>query len=346
VVAELRSALLGERDESAATSLVAAEVRAAATGRSGNPEAYRLYLQGRFYVLRITEADVARGVALYQQALALDASLALAWAGLSRAYHAQAGRGWLPVGAGMEQARDAAQRALALAPDLVEAHIAYAWVLADYDWNWQGAQSELKRALVLAPDDGDVHRACASLAMQLGRADESIALARRAVALDPLSKPANVVLGDCCMRAGRLDDAVVSLQFALDLAPNAGITHYILSCTRLLQGRAAEALDEAEREPIPYLRLLCIALVQHTLGDAAASDAALRRLTKEFGDAVAFQIAAAHAWRGEIDAAFAWLDRAYAAHDPGLGESVSYPLLHALHGDPRWHALMRRVGFG
>jgi TolB-like protein/class 3 adenylate cyclase/Tfp pilus assembly protein PilF len=346
VVAELRSALLGERDESAATSLVAAEVRAAATGRSGNPEAYRLYLQGRFYVLRITEADVARGVALYQQALALDASLALAWAGLSRAYHAQAGRGWLPVGAGMEQARDAAQRALALAPDLVEAHIAYAWVLADYDWNWQGAQSELKRALVLAPDDGDVHRACASLAMQLGRADESIALARRAVALDPLSKPANVVLGDCCMRAGRLDDAVVSLQFALDLAPNAGITHYILSCTRLLQGRAAEALDEAEREPIPYLRLLCIALVQHTLGDAAASDAALRRLTKEFGDAVAFQIAAAHAWRGEIDAAFAWLDCAYAAHDPGLGESVSYPLLHALHGDPRWHALMRRVGFG
>ena len=65
----------------------------------------------------------------------------------------------------------------------------------------------------------------------------------------------------------------------------------------------------------------------------------------EFGDAVAFQIAAAHAWRGEIDAAFTWLDHAYAARDPGLGESVSYPWLWALHGDPRWHALMRKMGF-
>jgi len=200
-------------------------------------------------------------------------------------------------------------------------------------------------ALALAPGDGDVHRACASLAMQLGRAEESIAHARRAVALDPLSKPAHVVLGDCCMRAGRLDDAVVSLQSALDLAPNAGITHYILSCARLLQGRAAEALNEAEREPIPYLRLLCVALAQHTLGDAAAADAAFEQLIDDHGDAVSFQIAAAHAWRGEVDAAFTWLERAYAARDPGLAESVSYPLLRSLQGDPRWLALMRRVGF-
>jgi len=344
VVAELRAALLSERGDRAGAS-VEAEVRAAATGRSADPEAYRLYLQGRFYVLRITEADVMRGVAFYRQALDVDPAFALAWAGLSRAYHAQAGRGWLPVAVGMEQARDAAQRALALAPDLPEGHIALAWVLADYDWDWKNAQRELERALALAPGDGDVHRASASLAMQLGRSEESIAFARRAVALDPLSKPAHVVLGDCCMRAGQLDEAVASLQFALDLAPNAGITHYILSCARLLQGRAAEALTEAEREPIPYLHLLCVAMVQHTLGDTAASDAALSRLTDEFGDAVAFQIAAAHAWRGEIDAAFTWLDHAYAARDPGLGESVSYPWLWALHGDPRWHALMRKMGF-
>ena len=344
VVVELRAALLGERAGGAGTS-VEAEVRAAATGRSADPEAYRLYLQGRFYVLRITEADVARGVGFYRQALDVDPAFALAWSGLSRAYHAQAGRGWLPVTVGMEQARDAAQRALALAPGLPEGHIALAWVLADYDWDWKSAQGELERALALAPGDGDAHRASASLAMQLGLGEESIALARRAVALDPLSKPARVVLGDCCMRAGHLDEAVASLQFALDLAPNAGITHYILSCARLLQGRAAEALNEAEREPIPYLRLLCVALAQHTLGDTAASDAALRRLTDEFGEAVAFQIAAAHTWRGEIDAAFGWLEHAYAERDPGLGESVAYPLLRALHGDRRWHALMHKMGF-
>src|SRR5262249_41283751 len=119
----------------------------------------------------------------------------------------------------------------------------------------------------------------------------------------------------------------------------------ILSCARLLQGRVVEALNEAEREAIPYLRLLCVALVQHTLGDAAASDAALKQMIDDHGDAVSFQIAAAHAWRGEVDAAFAWLEHPYAARDPGLGESVSYPLLCSLHGDPRWSALMRRMGF-
>ena len=345
VVSELRAALLGKRPASGTRGDTVAEVQAAARGRSHDPEAYRLYLQGRFYVLRITEEDVARGVNFYRQALGRDPAFAIAWAGLSRAYHAQAGRGWLPVAEGMEQARAAARTALELEPELPEGHIALGWVLADYDWDWKGAKAELDRALALAPGDGDVHRASASLAMQLGRLDEAIALAQRAVALDPLSKPAHVVLGDCCMRAGRLDDAVASLQLALDLAPNAGITHYILSCARLLQGRADDALDEAEREPVPYLRLLCVALAQHTRGDAVASDAALRRLTDEGGSAVSFQIAAAHAWRGEVDTAFAWLERAYRERDPGLGESVAYPLLRALHGDPRWIALMQKMGF-
>ena len=345
VVAELRVALLGGRPATEISRDVFAEVQAAARGRSHDPEAYRLYLQGRFYILRITEGDVARGVGFFRQALDRDPAFALAWAGLSRAYHSQAGRGWLPLAEGMEQAGAAARTALELEPDLPEGHIALGWVLADYNWDWKGAATELDRALALAPGDGDVHRACASLAMQVGRLEEAIALARRAVALDPLSKPAHVVLGDCCMRAGRLDDAVASLQLAIDLAPNAGITHYILSSARLLQGRADEALDEAEREAIPYLRLLCVALAQHTRGDAAASDAALRRLIDECGHAVSFQIAVAHAWRGEVDAAFDWLERAYRERDPGLGESVAYPLLRALHGDPRWLALMRKMGF-
>ncbi len=345
VVSELRGALLGEREVARTSCDVVAAVQAATRGRPHAGEAYRLYLQGRFYVFRITQADVARGVGFLPQAHDRDTAFAIAWARLSRAYHEQAGRGWQPVAEGMEQARAAARRALELDPELPEGHIALGWVLADYDWDWARAKAELDRALELAPGDGDVQRASASLAMQLGRLDEAIGLARRAVVLDPLSKPAHVVLGDCCMRAGRLDDAVASLQVALDLAPNAGIAHYILSCARLLQGRADDALHEAEREAIPYLRWLCIALAQHTRGDAAASDAALRRRIDEGGPAVAFQIAAAHAWRGEVDAAFGWLDRAYRERDPGLSESVAYPLLRALHDDPRWLALMRKMGF-
>src|SRR5262249_14786889 len=129
VVEELQAALLGEHTNCGARAGDKVEVKAASSGRTDDPEAYRLYLQGRFYVLRIAEADVARGVGFYRQALKRDPAFALAWAGLSRAYHAQAGRGWLPVAEGMEQARSAAQRALALGPAVAEAHIALAWVL-------------------------------------------------------------------------------------------------------------------------------------------------------------------------------------------------------------------------
>ena len=273
VVAELRAALLGEHANSGRVLDVEAEVQAAASGRSDDPEAYRLYLQGRFYVLRITEADVARGVGFYRQALDRDPAFALAWAGLSRAYHAQAGRGWLPVAEGMEHARDAAQRALALVPDLAEGHIALAWVLADYDWDWRSAQSELERALALAPGDGDVHRASASLAMQLGRAEEAIVPARRAVALDPLSKPAHVVLGDCCMRAGRLDEAVASLHSALDLAPNAGITHYIV----VVRATAAGSCGRGARRGRPRTDSLSAPAVR---GAGAAHDRRCVRLRR------------------------------------------------------------------
>jgi len=148
-----------------------AAVQAVARGRRHDPEAYRLYLQGRFYVLRITEADFARGVGFYRQALDRGAAFAIAWAGLSRAYHTQAGRGWRPVAEGMEQARSAARTALELDPELPEGYIALGWVLADYDWDWKGAKSELDRALALAPGDGDVHRACASLGRGVAPAD-------------------------------------------------------------------------------------------------------------------------------------------------------------------------------
>ena len=139
VVKELRSALLGEGIGAAAEAKAKAEVKAAAAGRADNPEAYRLYLQGRYFIDRMTAADIARGVDYFRQALALDPEFALAWTGLSRAYYIQAGYGWAPVAEGFERARDAAKQALVLAPDLAEGHVCLGNVLEGYDWNWKAA---------------------------------------------------------------------------------------------------------------------------------------------------------------------------------------------------------------
>ncbi len=346
VVKELRAALLGEGIDSAVKAEARAEVQAAAAGRADNAEAHRLYLQGRFYVERMTEADVARGIGYFHQAIAIDPEFALAWTGLSRACHTQAGYGFLPLAEGFERARECAQRALALAPDLAEGHVCLGLVLAGYDWDWKAADAEFQRALALAPGNADVLRAVAGLAGQLGRDDESIELFRKAVALDPLSTSAQRALGLRCAIAGRLEEAATSLQAALDLNPKSGLAHCFLSITRLLQGRVAQARELADREILPDFRLLAITLAEHTLGHPAESDAALSKLIDDHGHVAAYQIAAAFVWRREIDRAFEWLERAYSQHDPGLANAAVDPFLRPLSSDPRWTSFMKKMGFG
>jgi len=111
VVKELRTALLGKPAEAAADAAAAADVRQAATGRSDNPEAFQLYLQGKFFGERVTQADTDKAIDLFKQALAIDPDFALAWTGLSYVYQLQAGYGFAPIDEGYERARDAAQRA-------------------------------------------------------------------------------------------------------------------------------------------------------------------------------------------------------------------------------------------
>ena len=344
VVKELRAALLGEGLGAAASATAKADVQAASTGRAENSEAYRLYLQGRYYLERMTETDVARGVGHFEQAVALDPGFALAWTGLSRGYWTQAGYGWRPVNSGFQQAREAAQRALDLAPDLAEAHAALGLVLESHDWDWQGADRHLQRALALAPGNADVLRAVASLAGVLGRHDECIELLRRAVAFDPLSSSCRRFLGLRCAMYGRLDEAEAALRGALDLNPKAGLVHCFLAVNRLWQGHAAEALELAEREVLPDFRLVGTAMAHHTLEHAAASNAAVSKLIDDHGAPAGYQIAEVCAWRGEVDRAFEWLERAYLARDPGLAHTASDPLLVPLHGDARWPAFVKKMG--
>jgi tetratricopeptide (TPR) repeat protein len=131
----------------------------------------------------------------------------------------------------------------------------------------------------------------------------------------------------------------------MELGPENGFLPYGLGLVRLAQGRPADALALIERVPVPYFRLHGLALARYAAGDRDGSDAALRELTADHGTEAFVQIASAHAYRGESDSAFAWLERARAARDPGLAELRVEPLLRPLHGDPRWSALLKRLRF-
>jgi TolB-like protein/class 3 adenylate cyclase len=344
VVKELRSALLGERPDASATAAVKAEVQAAAKGRGENVEAYRLYLHGRFFEDRLTLKDTAKAIGYYRQALELDPEYALAWAGLSRAHSNQGGYWEMEVPAAFAKARDAAQRALQLDPELAEGHAALGEILRLHDWDWKGADASLRRALELAPGNAQVMRDAGNLAGNLGRPDEALALVRRAVMLDPLSASTHRTLARLSFFADRLDEAEAAAQKALELNPQSGLTHFWLGLVRLGQGRLDEAQEMFERETHQTFHLLGLSQVNHARGRSAESGAALQELIEKDAASAAYQIALGYAYRGDMDLAFEWLERAYVQRDPGLGMMKLSKPLWKMHDDPRWQPFLEKMG--
>jgi TolB-like protein/class 3 adenylate cyclase len=343
-VKELKAALFEEKSELSMVAAVKAEVKAAAKGRGENAEGYRLYLQGRFFADRITQKDVAKGIGYFRQVVELDPGHALAWAGLSRAYLNQAGYSWAPLDEGFGQARTAAERALELEWDLPEGHVALGLVQINYDWDWRGADASFRRALDLAPGNAEVLRGAAILAGSIGRHGEAVALARRAVVLDPLSMNAHRSLGAQCLSAGLLDEAEAVVKKTIEFYPQGGLLHCWLGRVHLAQGRIVEARGAFEGEVIEYFHLQGLALVSHAQGRRAESDAALRELIDKYARESAYQVAEVYAFRGEVDLAFQWLERAYAQHDPGLSGTKSNVMLRSLYGDPRWQPFLKEMG--
>ena len=343
VVKELRMALLGARSESSASTAAAADVHKAALGRSDNAEAFQLYLQGKFYGQRVTQADTDRAIALFKQALALDPDYALAWTGLARVHSTQAGFGFAPIDEGFELARDAAQRALQLVSDLADAHLELGSVQINHDWDWTAAGASLKRALELAPGEADVLNGASRLARILGQHDRALELIGRALALDPLSAKIHREAALVYLMSDRFEDAAASLQKAIDLNPKGGLCHAFLAMTRMLQGRSEEAMAIAEEEAHDVFRNLAFTMIHHAQGHPEESDKALRALIAQWGWTAAHQIAEAYAYRGEVDKAFEWLDTAYAQRDPGVVHTAVDTFLRPLHGDPRWLPFLRRM---
>ncbi|MDZ4804749.1 MAG: protein kinase [Candidatus Eisenbacteria bacterium] len=344
VVKELRSTLLGEEPDSRTSGEVKAEVAAAARGRGDVGEAHGLFLQGRFLVDRLTSADINRGVEYLVKALELDPRHALAWASLSRARELQAALGLATLEEGYGRARDAAERALALEPGLAEAHLAMGTVQSWCDWDWKGADRSFRRALELAPNNPEVVRAVAMLTFLLGRPAEAVTLGLRAIELDPLNVSGYGYLGRFYRGADLLPLAEAAFQKAVELSPQVVLLRYLLSMVLLAEGRGDEALAVARSEPTNWGRLCGVAIVQHALGHGEDSDRALHELTVGSPNDSAYQLAMMHVARNETDAAFKWLERAYTQRDSGLTFVKPEPLFRSLHADPRWRALLEKMG--
>jgi tetratricopeptide (TPR) repeat protein len=273
----------------------------------------------------------------------LDPTYAPAWCGLADVHSRQAQSFMVPAEEGYAKARREAERALSLDQSQAGAHAALGWIKRSYDWDWRGAEDSFRRALEIEPGHASASRGLGLLAFTEGRLDEAVALARRAAELDPLSPAPPFNLGVYAYYAGRYDEAHDSFKKVLDLNPDAPNAHSLLGRIHLAQSRPAEALAEMEQEKDPFRKLFGQALVYHSLGRKQEADAAVARLIGEYHAVAAFPIAELHAFRGEADRAFHWLDRAYRQRDAGLAEIKGDPLLKGLEYDPRHAALLKRM---
>jgi TolB-like protein/Flp pilus assembly protein TadD len=308
-----------------------------------NPEAYNLYLQGKYLAARRNRADLEKAISYYQQALRLEPDNASTWVGLADAHSAQADLGFVPVDEGYAKAREDVNKALALDSNLPEAYATLGWIRVSYDWDWLGANTAYKRALKLEPGNATVVRRAAALAGTLGRFDEAIRLDRRAVVLDPLSVSARNNLGLHELYAGRLDEAEAAFRKALELNPAYPSAHMFLARIELRRSNPAAALQEIEKETDPFWRRYGLALAYHALGRRQEADAALHEFIDKDREDGPFQIAEVYAFRGEPNEALTWLDHAYAQRDTGLSEVEGDPLLRNLTRDPRYTALLKKL---
>ena len=311
--------------------------------RPVNPEAFDAYLQGYYYFERGTDKDTDLAAKYYERATQLDPSYALAWVGLSRARHRQANLGLIPAEEGHRLAREAVERALAVNPNLAEAHVQTGRIRQQVDFDWAGADASFQGAVALDPGNPEVVRLAASSAAILGRLDEALRLNRRAVDLDPLNANSWESLAETKFFVGQLDQAAADFKKAIDLNPDLWNGHFFLSQIHVMQGRPQDALPEIERVGYDPLRAFLYPIAYYALGRQKESNAGLSELIAKYHAGGAYQIAEVYAFRNQSDEAFEWLDRAYGQRDSGLIETRVDPLLKNLHSDPRYAAFLKKL---
>ncbi len=344
VVRELRTTLLGEDADSDASDRARAEVRHAGKGRSTDAEALRLYLLARHFMDQFNRDATVKAVAHLMQAVERDPAFALAWTELSVAHMREVGWMLVNVEEGLKRARAAVRQALALEPTLAEAHAQDAWIRIFHDWDWRGAEDALVRARRYAPGSAAIQRLSGVLESVLGRLDAAIGIYRRSLENDPLSAAAYHSLGLALQAVDDVGAAEDAFRRALELAPQRIATHAYLAMNALAQGRLDAAVAQAECEPETGYRLWALAIAHGARGDAAASAAALLRLIGELAEGWSLQIAEVYAASGDADAAFEWLEHAYAKRDVGLAQLQTSPRLRGLHVDARWREVLSRMG--
>jgi eukaryotic-like serine/threonine-protein kinase len=317
-----------------------------------NEEAYRLYLQGRYFWNRRHEGGLQRGIEYFQKAIGIDPEYALAYSGIADCYFSLGFLDFLAPKLAFGRCREAALKAVELDPDLAETHASLGIALFFFDWDWPGAEAEFRRAIDLNPNYAAVHYFYGpSFLTAMGRFDDAVAEERRAVELDPIQPAIRAALAFTSRAAGRHDEAVANSRALTEFDPNffLGWLNLGNSCTDV--GKFADAEDALRKtdDLTGGTSTLVLGFLGYALGRAGKRDEARSILNRllEFRKskyASAELIASLHWLLDNQDAAFEWLERAIEERDHWLCYAKYEPNLRGMRSDPRFQGILRRLG--
>ena len=309
-----------------------------------NYDTYTAYLQGRFYEQRYTAADLRKAIGYYDAAVRSDPHYGLAYAALSKSWWAFGDITGENVAEANRKAREAAERAVAVEPNLADGHSALGQILVSVDRNAKAAEASYRRAAALAPASVEPKIGLASVIADFGQIEEAVELLQEAVRLEPLTTNAHFDLARLLTSLGHYDEAAKSARRAIELQPGGAGTWEMLALVEAKRGDGEAALKAAAQETDPDWRAYAMALAQQARGDKTAADASLNALIAGHSDDMSFQIATVYAFRGDADKTFEWLDQAYEKQDPGVMAIIDNPFTQDLRSDPRFAAFCKKVG--
>lgn len=316
-----------------------------------NSQAYQSYLRGRYLWGRRTPASVSESIGYFQSAIQSDPHYALAYAGLADSYLLLGSSGYsqLPPREAMPKARAAAEHALAIDSAMGEAHTSLAYVKLIFDWDWPGSQQEFDRALELNPGDTTALHWYSHYLSAMGLDDQSIATAKRALAINPVDLSLNEHLAWTYLMARQYPAAVEQCQKTIELEPNFALAHRRLGEAYLYQQQYPQAVAEFQKGlqlsggAVIYRALLGEAEALAGQTDAAREVVSDLEKPSRQGHVAPSAIAIVYVGLGDKDQAFQWLDKALDDRDDTLAYLKVDPTYDSLRSDPRWTRLLRRL---
>jgi serine/threonine-protein kinase len=349
-VFDVQDAIANRVVDALGVSLNFEERRALTKRYTENPEAFRLYVNGRHHLRKLIMPEVNKSIQFFQHAIDLDPTYALAYAGMAEAYLSLPINSDVPPKDAFPQAKAAAARALEIDELLANVHASLSMIKAWYDWDWAGAELEAKRAIKLNPNLAEAHRAYALLLSTLGRHQESIAEGTRAKELDALSPIMCTLESLFLYFDGRNDEAREKLTKTLKTEPDFWIALLTLARIDTRQGKYADAiasLTKARRTSGDNTQT--ISMIGYTwalAGDRAGAQSALDELTTLSKQRYVppYTIAMIYNGLGVDDEALLWLERAYDARDVLLAPFIkSDPSWGRLRANPKFVAILKRM---